>query len=166
MFGNFQRICGAAIQTGTQQKPKFNLNKKTTPQDLKAWKEFTSNKETVEDKDYYLDQKKTSKPKIKKIDLHGLSLNEANKKIEMLVNKCFAEGVEKMIIITGKGTRSKIVNNPYVSRDLSILKNSVPNYINTNSKIKNKIVSISKAEIKDGGDGAFYIFLKKLQNKF
>ena len=138
------------------------MNKKITPEDIKEWKKFTSSKETAENKDYYLDQKKTSKPKIKKIDLHGLSLNEANKKIEMLVNKCFAEGVEKMIIITGKGTRSKIVNNPYVSRDLSILKNSVPNYINTNSKIKNKIVSISKAEIKDGGDGAFYIFLKKL----
>jgi len=94
--------------------------------------------------------------------LHGLSLDEANKKIEILINKYFMEGVEKIIIITGKGLRSKIIDDPYVSKDLSILKNSVPNYINTNLKIKSKIKSISKAEIKDGGEGAFYIFLKKL----
>jgi len=74
--------------------------------------------------------------------------------------------IKKIIIITGKGLRSKNIDNPYVSKDLSILKNSVPDYINTNSKINNKIKGISKAEIKDGGEGAFYIFLKKLENKF
>ena len=72
------------------------------------------------------------------------------------------EGVEKIIIITGKGLRSKAGNNPYVSKDLSILRNSVPDYINANLKIKSKIKYISKAKIKDGGEGALYIFLKKL----
>ena len=163
MFGNFQRICGVVIQIGIWQRLKFNLNKKPTPEDLKVWNEFTSSKETIENKDRYLDEKKTSIQKIKKIDLHGLSLNEANKKIEMLVDKYFVEGVEKIIIITGKGLRSKTTNNPYVSKNLSILKNSVPDYINANSKIKNKIKSISKAEIRDGGEGAFYIFLKKFR---
>ena len=163
MFGNFQRICGAVIQIGIQQKLKFNLNKKHTPEDLKVWKKFTSSKETIENKDYYLDQKKTSIQKIRKVDLHGLSLDKANKKIEVLVDKYFIEGVEKIIIITGKGLKSKTVDNPYISKDLSILKNSVPDYINNNSKIKNKIKSISKAEIKDGGEGAFYIFLKKVR---
>ena len=163
MFGNFQRICGAVIQIGIWQRLKFNLNKKPTPEDLKVWNEFTSSKETIENKDRYLDEKKTSIQKIKKIDLHGLSLDEANKKIEMLIDKYFVEGVEKIIIITGKGLRSKNINNPYVSKDLSILKNSVPEYINANSKIKNKIKSISKAEIRDGGEGAFYIFLKKFR---
>ena len=138
------------------------MNKKPTPKDLKVWKEFTLNENTVENKDYYLDQKKASTQKIRKVDLHGLSLDEANKKIETLIDKYFMEGVEKIIVITGKGLRSKTSNNPYVSKDLSILKNSVPDYINANSKIKNKIKSISKAEIKDGGEGAFYIFLKKL----
>ena len=163
MFGNFQRTCGAVIQIGIQQKPKFDLNKKPTPEDLKVWKKFTSSKETIENKDYYLDQKKRSISKIKKVDLHGLSLNEANKKIEILIDKYFFEGVEKIIVITGKGHRSKTINNPYVSEDLSIIKNSVPYYINSNSKIKNKIKIISKAEIKDGGEGAFYIFLKKFK---
>ena len=138
------------------------MNKKPTLKELKVWKEFTSSKETIENKDRYLDQKKTSIQKIRKIDLHGLSLDEANKKIEILIDKYFIEGVEKIIIITGKGLRSKTSNDPYVSKDLSILKNSVPNYINANLKIKSKIKSISKAEIKDGGEGAFYIFLKKL----
>ena len=163
MFGNFQKTCGVVIPIGIQQKPKFNLNKKIIPKDLKAWKKFTSSKETIENKDYYLDQKKASTKKIRKVDLHGLSLDEANKKIEILIDKYFTEGVEKIIIITGKGLRSKTIDNPYVSKDLSILKNSIPNYINTNSKIKNKIKSISKAEIKDGGEGAFYIFLKKFK---
>ena len=139
------------------------MNKKPTPGDLKVWKEFTSNKKEIENKDYYFDQKVTSIPKIKKVDLHGLSLDEANKKIEILVDKYFVEGVEKIIIITGKGLRHKTTDNPYVSKDLSILKKSVPDYINTNSKINNKIKSISKAEIKDGGEGAFYIFLKKFR---
>ena len=163
MYGNFQRICGATIQIGMQQKLKFNLNKKPTSEDLKTWKKFTLSKETIENKDHYLDQKRTYLPKTKKIDLHGLSLDEANKKIEILINKYFVEGVEKIIIITGKGRRSKTIDNPYVSRDLSILKNSVTDYINTNSKIKNKIQSISKAEISDGGEGAFYVFLKRFK---
>ena len=139
------------------------MNKKPTPEDLKAWEDFISSKEKVKNKDYYLDQKRRSLPKIKKIDLHGLSLDEANKNIEVLIDKYFFEGVEKIIVITGKGLRSKTTDNPYISKDLSILRNSVPDYINTNSKIKNKIRSMSKAEIKDGGEGAFYIFLKKLK---
>ena len=163
MFGNFQRTCGAVIQTGIQQKPKFNLNKKPTPEDLKVWKEFTLSKKTVENKDHYLDQKKSFTAKIRKIDLHGLSLNDANKKVETLVNKYFVEGVDKIIVITGKGLRSRTLQNPYVDKDLSILKNSVPNFINTNSKIKNKIKNISTADVKDGGEGAFYIFLKKFR---
>ena len=138
------------------------MNKKIKPEDVRAWKKFTLSKETIENKDYYLDQKKTSTQKIRKVDLHGLSLDGANKKIEILIDKYFMEGVEKIIIITGKGLGSKISNNPYVSKDLSILRNSVPDYINANLKIKSKIKYISKAKIKDGGEGAFYIFLKKL----
>ena len=139
------------------------MNKKIAPEDIKAWRKFTSSKKTIENKDYYLDQKKASTQKIRKVDLHGLSLDEANKKIEILIDKYFMEGVEKIIIITGKGLRSKTSNNPYVSKDLSILKNSVPDYINANLKIKNKIKRISKAEIKNGGEGAFYIFLKEFR---
>ena len=102
------------------------MNKKITPKDLKVWRKFISNKKRIENKDYYLDQKRASTQKIKKVDLHGLSLDEANKKIETLIDKYFMEGVEKIIIITGKGLRSKTSNNPYVSKDLSILKIRYP----------------------------------------
>ena len=139
------------------------MNKKVAPEDIKAWRKFTSSKETIENKDYYLDQKKASTKKIRKVDLHGLSLEQGNKKIEILIDKYFIQGVEKIIVITGKSLRSKIINDLYVSKDLSILKNSVPDYINANLNIKNKIKSMSKAEIKDGGEGAFYIFLKKFK---
>ena len=142
------------------------MKKKPTLEDFKAWKDFTLNKNPIENKDHFLDQRETFVRKIKKVDLHGLTLEEANKKIEILIDKFFEEGVEKIIVITGKGLRSNTIDNPYVSKDLSILKNSIPEYINSNSKIKSKIKSISKAEIKDGGEGAFYIFLKNLKNKF
>ena len=139
------------------------MNKKPTLEDLRVWRKFNSSKKAIEEKDHYLNQKKTSIQKIRKIDLHGLSLEEANKKIEILIDKYFIEGVEKIVVITGKGLRSNTINNPYVSKDLRILKNSVPDYINNNPEINNKIKSISKAEIKDGGEGAYYIFLKKFR---
>ena len=163
MFGNFRKTCGAEIQIGIQQKHKFDLNKKPTPEDFKVWKKFISSKEPVENKEHLLEKEKNFFPKTKKIDLHGFSLDEANKKIESLINQYFLEGVEKIVVITGKGLRSKKNKNPYVSKDFSILKNSVPEYINRNLNIKNKIKSISKAEIRDGGEGAFYIFLKKIK---
>ena len=139
------------------------MNKKPTPEDLKVWREFTISKSRIENKDNYLDQTKPSTSKIRKVDLHGFSLDEANRKIEVLVDKFFLENVERIIVITGKGLRSKTAENPYISKDLSILKNSVPDYINNSSKIKSKIKSISKASLKDGGEGAFYIFLKKFK---
>ena len=139
------------------------MNKKPTPEDLKVWREFTLSKSRIENKDNYLNQTKPSTSKIRKVDLHGFSLDEANRKIEVFVDKFFLENVEKIIVITGKGLRSKTVENPYISKDLGILKNSVPDYINHSSKIKSKIKSISKASLKDGGEGAFYIFLKKFK---
>ena len=137
------------------------MNKKPTQEDIKTWGEFTSSKETIENKDYYLNQKKASTQKIRKVDLHGLSLDEANKKVEILIDKYFIEGVEKIIIITGKGLGSKTSNNPYVSKDLSILKNSIPEFIKSNVDLMKIIKQVKDAEIEHGGKGAFYIFLKK-----
>ena len=139
------------------------MNNKLSDKDKRDWQNFISKKEKVHNKDLSLSQMKTNKDLVKTIDLHGFSLDEANKKIESLINQYFLEGVEKIVVITGKGLRSKKNKNPYVSKDFSILKNSVPEYINRNLNIKNKIKSISKAEIRDGGEGAFYIFLKKIK---
>ena len=162
-FGNFQKICGVKIQIGIQLKLKFDLKKKITAKDLKIWQHFIASEKPIEDKDRNIDKKEKYYIKTKKIDLHGHSLDEAHKKVELLINRSYEEGVEKIIVITGKGLRSKSGEDPYVSKDLSILKYSVPEFVINNKNLKNKIKNISKAKIQDGGEGSFYIFLKKFK---
>ena len=99
--------------------------------------------------------------KIKRVDLHGYTLLDANKKVEDLIQECFYEGVSKLTVVTGKGLHSDIENDPYVSKDLSILKYSVPEFINKNKDLMKYINFMEQASIDDGGDGAFYIYLKK-----
>ena len=108
-------------------------------------------------------KKKIRQEKIKKIDLHGYTLEEANKAIEQFIQKCFDESFTKIIVITGKGLRSKNAANPYLSKDLSILKYSVPEFIESKKNLVNMITEITDAKVEDGGSGAFYVYLK---NKF
>ena len=88
------------------------------------------------------------------------TLEEANKSIESFIQQCFDSSVTKIIVITGKGLRSRNVENPYLSRDLSILKYSVPEFIESNNFLMNMIIEITDANIEDGGSGAFYVYLK------
>ena len=149
---------------------KKNLNKnpvkkkdiKNPDKDKQDWENFLNNKEKIPNKDS-VHKKDIRYEKIKKIDLHGYTIEEANKAIEQFIQKCFDEGVTKIIVITGKGLRSKNVKNPYLSKDLSILKYSVPEFIENNKTLTQFIIEITDAKIEDGGGGAFYIFLK---NKF
>ena len=136
------------------------MKKKLTRKDTKDWSNFTISKKKVFDKDKFIFKKNVSLNLFKTIDLHGFSLDDANKKIDEFIKKCFADKTKKIIVITGKGKRSQIINNPYVSKDLNILKNSVPEFIKSNSNLMKMIKSIEQAKIKDGGSGAFYIFLK------
>ena len=126
------------------------------------WENFIKNKERIPNKDF-VNKKNIRHEKIKKIDLHGYTIEEANKSVDQFINKCFDESVTKIIIITGKGLRSKNVANPYLSKDLSILKYSVPEFIESNRDLMKMIIEITDAKIEDGGSGAFYIYLK---NKF
>jgi DNA-nicking Smr family endonuclease len=138
------------------------LIKKITEKDKQDWDKFLEDKEKIPNKDF--DTKKNIRhEKIKKIDLHGHTIEQANKAVELFIEKCFNESVTKGIVITGKGLRSKSVENPYLSKDLSILKYSVPEFIETNTALIKMIIEITDAKIEDGGSGAFYIFLK---NKF
>ena len=110
-------------------------------------------------------RQKKKKFKIKAIDLHGYSIENANKVIEELIINSYEEGFNKLKIVTGKGLHSQNEKNPYVSKDLSILKYSVPDFIKKNKKLINLINEISDAKIEDGGSGAFYIYLKKNKKK-
>ena len=136
------------------------MNNKLTNKDKKDWKNFTSSRDKVSNKDFKINKKNIEKNIERIIDLHGFSLENANKIIEEFINNSYQEGIKKIIVVTGKGTRSKTANNPYLSRDLSILKHSVPEFIKSNSSLMNKIKQISEANIEDGGSGAFYIYFK------
>jgi DNA-nicking Smr family endonuclease len=140
------------------------LIKKITDKDKKDWEHFISNKEKIPNKDN-LYQKKIRQEKIKKIDLHGYTLEEANKHVESFIKKSYDNNVTKIIVITGKGLRSKNIVNPYLSKDLSILKYSVPEFIESKNSLIKMIFEIKDAKIEDGGSGAFYIYLKN-KNKF
>ena len=136
------------------------MNSKLTDKDKKEWKNFPSSRDKVSNKDFKLNKKNIEENTKRIIDLHGFSLENANKIIEEFINNSYQEGIKKIIVVTGKGTRSKTANNPYLSRDLSILKHSVPEFIKSNSSLMNKIKQISEANIEDGGSGAFYIYFK------
>jgi len=138
------------------------LNNKLSDKDKKDWHNFLSSEEKVHDKDFNKLKKKNNK-KTARIDLHGFSLENANKAINEFINKCFSENFNRIIVITGKGLRSKNNSNPYLSKDLSILKHSVPEYIKSNKNLMKIIMYITEADIKDGGSGAFNIYLKKLK---
>ena len=139
------------------------MNRKISDKDKEDWQNFVSSKEKLLNKDLYSNKNLIQKEIIKTIDLHGLSLQNANNIIEEFIIECFKQNVNKIIVITGKGLRSKSIGNPYLSKDLSILKHSVPDFIKSKSNLMKIIKKIEEAEIEDGGGGAFYIFLKKFK---
>ena len=128
--------------------------------DKKDWLDFTKQIGNISPKENDLSQENIEIKKVLKLDLHGSSLAESNKMVKKFINECFNRGYKKLLIVTGKGLRSKSYDNPYVSEKLSVLKYSVPEFIKNDENLNNKISRISKAEIKDGGEGAIYIFLK------
>ena len=133
--------------------------KKISEKDKKDWLNFLKSDEKLKNKD--LNANKNTSPNNKTIDLHGFTLEEANKKIEKIINEAYEKDVSKVIVVTGKGIHSNVEKDPYVSKDLSILKFSVPDYIENNSELMKKIIEIKDADKEDGGSGAFYIYLKR-----
>ena len=135
------------------------MTNKISDKDKEDWQNFISNKDKLPNKD--LRKQNRLSFKTKSIDLHGYTLEQANRKIEDFIYSAFAEKVNKLIVVTGKGLHSQNEKDPYVSKDLSILKHSVPEFIENNKNLMNVINEIKDASIEDGGKGAFYIFLKK-----
>ena len=135
------------------------MNNDISEKDKKDWENFISSDEQLPNKDFKLSKQKSFK--VKSIDLHGYTLEEANKTIEEFIYQSFKEKINKLIVVTGKGLHSQNEKDPYVSKNLSILKYSVPEFIESNKSLMNIINNIKDASIEDGGSGAFYIFLKK-----
>ena len=134
--------------------------KKITNKDKKDWLNFVKSDEKLDNKDSF-GKKKNSIPIEKKIDLHGYSLDDANKKIFNFIMSCYEKNVSKVTVITGKGSRSKNKENPYQSKNLSILKHSIPDYINSNQELLKVIKSFNQSEIENVSKGSFVILLKK-----
>ena len=135
------------------------MNDNISDKDKKDWQKFISSKEKVFDKDFK--SKTKISLKVRSIDLHGFTLEQANIAIQKFILKSFEESVNKLIVVTGKGIHSDVEKDPYVSKDLSILKYSVPDFISNNQNLMKVINDIQDAKIEDGGSGAFYVFLKK-----
>jgi DNA-nicking Smr family endonuclease len=135
------------------------LTDNISEKDKKDWENFLSKKEKLPNKDFKVDKKLSFKTR--SIDLHGYTLDKANKSIENFIIKSYHENINKLIVVTGKGIHSQNEMDPYVSKDLSILKYSVPEFISNNKKLMKIIYEMKDAKIEDGGSGAFYIFLKK-----
>ena len=134
--------------------------KLVSSKDEKDWNNFINSPDSIHDKDTVESINYTQTSKTKKIDLHGFSIEKANEKIKFFLTKSYEEGCKKIIIITGKGTRSKVYTDPYKSDKMSILRYSVQNFIENEIDLMNIVKKITKADIKDGGEGAIYIFLK------
>ena len=132
---------------------------KISDKDKKDWENFLSKNEKLPNKDFKKNTKLSFKTR--SIDLHGYTLEEANKSIENFIIKSYQEKINKLIVVTGKGIHSQTEKDPYVSKDLSILKYSVPEFISNNKNLMKIIYEMKDAKIEDGGAGAFYIFLKK-----
>ena len=133
------------------------MNKKTSNKDLRDWKNFLESKEKIYNKDNVINQTKFNEEAT--IDLHGFSLDQANSKVEKFITDCFEKKVSKLNIITGKGLRSKVDQNPYQSKDLGILKYSVPEFIKSNSDLM-KIIKKIDDQVDNKNSGFFSIFLK------
>ena len=135
------------------------MKNKILDKDKKDWEDFLSKNDRLYNKDFANIKQKNFKTK--SIDLHGFTLEEANKLIKKFIINSQNDGVSKLTVVTGKGLHSQNEKNPYVSKDLSILRFSVPEFIKNTPELIKLITEIKEAEIEDGGSGAFYIFLKK-----
>ena len=145
---------------GWYSKKLVKKEKLVTSKDEKDWENFINNKDSIHDKDSAESINYIQKKKEKKIDLHGFSISKANEEVKNFLLKSHEEGCEKIIIITGKGSRSKIYKDPYRSDKMSLLRYSVQNFIENEIDLMAIVKKISQADIKDGGEGALYLFLK------
>ncbi len=136
------------------------MTNKLSDKDKKDWQNFLESSKKLENKDIE-NSTPTIENSVSVIDLHGYTLKEANMKITEFIDKCFKEKVKKINIITGKGSRSKNLDDPYQSTDLSILKYSVPDFIKNNQELMNKILKIDFDAVNNPLEGSFDIILKK-----
>ncbi len=137
------------------------MTNRLSDKDKKDWQNFLNSSEKIQSKD--LEQPNDQIISEKSIDLHGFTLDEANEEISKFIENCYLNKVKKINVITGKGMRSKNINDPYQSSKLSILKYSVPEYIKNNSELMKKIIKIDFESVDSPSKGNFDIILKSIK---
>ena len=137
------------------------MTNKLSDKDKKDWQKFLDSTEKLQNKD--VDQLSNQIISERTIDLHGYTLEDANKKISEFIENCYVNKVNKINVITGKGMRSKNLDDPYQSKDLSILKHSVPEYIKNSPELMSKIINIDFDSVNSSSKGNFDIFLKTIK---
>ena len=137
------------------------MKKKLSDKDRKDWENFISNDEKLNDKDIELNNIKEIKSKT--LDLHGNTLENANQLVKNFILNSYNQGIKELTIITGKGLRSKNIEDPYKSKDLSILKYSIPEFIKSDKEIMSKIFKINLIDIDSLNKGSFKIILKNIK---
>ena len=135
--------------------------KDLSKEDINTWKTYIKNPSDIYDKDKNISQNQERKNRFI-FDLHGYTLDEANQKVKNLITTCANNKYKEILLITGKGLHSNSDSDAYVSRNLSKLKYSVPEFIKNNEELSKYIISLSNADLKDGGEGAILIKLKNL----
>ena len=128
--------------------------------DKKDWTDFTKQMDNILVKEDDFLQENQEINKIRRLDLHGYSLGDANKAVKKFIIESFDKNYRKLLIVTGKGLRSKSYDNPYISENLSVLRNSIPEYIKNDENLNSIISKVTQAERKDGGEGALNVYLK------
>ena len=137
-------------------KKKYSVS----PKDKNDWINFTKKMDNILVKEDDFLQENKEKNKIRRLDLHGYSLDQANRIVKKFITESFDKNYRKLLIVTGKGSRSKSYDNPYISENLSVLKNSIPEYIKNDESLNSIINKVTQAERKDGGEGAINVYLK------
>ena len=137
-------------------KKKYSVS----PKDKKDWTDFTKQMGSILLKEEDSLEENKKKNKIRRLDLHGYSLDQANRIVKKFITESFDKNYRKLLIVTGKGSRSKSYDNPYISENLSILRNSIPEYIKNDENLNSIINKVTQAERKNGGEGAINIYLK------
>ena len=137
------------------------MTNKLSDKDKKDWQNFINSSEKLKSKD--LEQQNDQAILERSIDLHGFTLEEANEEISKFIENCYLNKVKKINVITGKGMRSKNINDPYQSSELSILKYSVPEYIKNNSELMKKIIKVDFESVDSPSKGSFDIILKSIK---
>ena len=138
----------------------MNKKKDLSQEDKQTWENYIKDPLDIYDKDNN-NQKRIRNERFK-FDLHGFTLDKANKKVKEILFFCVKNKYKELLLITGKGLHSTSGKDTYISKDFGKLKFSVPEFISSDLEMNKLIVSINEAEVKDGGEGAILIKLKNL----